>query len=375
MYYTRLFIFLFFLTGFSTNFLGQEFEYKEIENKYSKFIYPKNVEFVNLVKYLPEQYVKDASVDYTENVQKAINENNNVEFPNFPIKINDKGLNLKSDSNLFFNKNSSLVLAPSSKDKYSILNIENKKNISIYNPILIGDRDKHIGKTGEWGMGINIKNAKSIKIYNVDIRDTWGDGIYITSYSSKDPSNNILIQHGSIDNARRNGISIISGQNITIDRLQISNTNGHNPASGIDVEPNENTPKIIHNLIIKNLWTFNNDHDGIVLNLKNLIENNSHTRTSITIENHEDRYSRLGLLITHKKAIGQSLFGKIILKDLKYMDSKNRFPISLPEVKFAKRLPSVEFHGVKTNKVGRKEFNQKFRKEIENKNKIQYFSK
>src|SRR5690606_19325967 len=43
--------------------------------------------FIKIENFLPKNYVKDGTVDYTNYLQKVLNENKNVVFPNFPIRI------------------------------------------------------------------------------------------------------------------------------------------------------------------------------------------------------------------------------------------------------------------------------------------------
>src|SRR5690606_16040148 len=111
-------------------------------------------------------------------------------------------------------------------------NIINAENVKVNNAYLIGDKDKHLGTKGEWGMGINILSSSNVNIINPKIKKTWGDGIYIGELSLAKQKNikkksftntNINIKEGSIDDCLRNGISIISGVNILVDGVTIQN--------------------------------------------------------------------------------------------------------------------------------------------------------
>src|ERR1035437_4931516 len=59
---------------------------------------------IDLTKYLPADFVKDASIDYTEYIQKGLDENKMVLMPNFALLINEKGINIKSGSRIIFQK-------------------------------------------------------------------------------------------------------------------------------------------------------------------------------------------------------------------------------------------------------------------------------
>ncbi|WP_050009627.1 right-handed parallel beta-helix repeat-containing protein, partial [Flavobacterium sp. B17] len=301
----------------------EKFSYKDVPDTYikktdvtSSFNILKNQSF-EVVKILPSNYKKDGSQDYTVYIQKAINENTTVLLPNFPVLINDKGLQLKDNSNLLFDKKTQLRLKPSNKQGYSIIDITNKKNVNVYNPNIVGDRSVHIGKTGEWGMGINIKNSVNIKIYNPIIKDCWGDGIYI---GGNDFSSNISIIGGNIDNNRRNGISIISGDNILLQNLVISNTNGANPKTGIDIEPNTPDNKKL-NISLKSIITYNNEISGLAFYLARLRGDTYANNINVVIENYKDFYSKSGISYSNQKNdFKKKLMGNIVFSgiDLKY---------------------------------------------------------
>lgn len=249
---------------------------------------------IDLTKYLPEDFVKDASKDYTEYIQKGIDENKIVKMPNFPLRINKSGLNLKSGARIVFQKKSSLNMEPNSLEVYGILKLFNIEDVIIYSPVIIGDRNMHIGTKGEWGMGIFIQSAKNIQIYNPKISNCWGDGIDIGK-GDYDGSRNIKIINAEIDNCRRNGISICDGNNIIIDRPAISNTNGTPPMCGIDIEPNDNKA-ILENIHIINPITFNNSTAGILIYLDHFL-GPIKKNVGISIENHIDNNSDIGFIL------------------------------------------------------------------------------
>ncbi len=219
-------------------------------------------------KNLPEGFVTDGSVDYSSAVQDAIDKHAILQFPPFPILINEKGLKLKSNSTIIFSRNSKILLKSNSLTHYSVLNLIDLENVNIFYPTIIGDRKSHFGNSGEWGMGITIKGSKNVRLIYPNISSCWGDGIYIT-HSKRSSSENILIDHAMLDYNRRNGITIISGQNVKITNAIISNTHGTLPMSGIDIEPNDNK-STVNNVLIKSSYLFNNGGSGLQLGLSRL---------------------------------------------------------------------------------------------------------
>jgi hypothetical protein len=262
---------------------------------------------VDLTSYLPKGYVTNGSVDYTSYLQRGINENLKVSMPNFPVLVNDSGLNLKSNMTVAFPSKSELRLKPTAKGTYAILRIRNVNNIKILNPRLVGDRDRHIGNKGEWGMGIDIRGAQNISVFNVNIKNCWGDGIYIGH--SGTPSRNISINGGVIDNNRRNGVSVISVNGLNINKLLISNSIGVNPATGLDFEPNSHANEI-DNVIVKDLITFNNMKNGILIHLDKLIGENE-KNVNVQFENYKDFNSSRPVRVTGQLKNQNKPFRKI----------------------------------------------------------------
>ena len=257
---------------------------------YKEYAATKNI--VDLTKYLPKNYVRDGTIDYTSYLQKGIQENINVAMPDFPVMVNISGIGLASNQKVFFRKNSALVLKANDKQSYKILWIHNANNVSVFNPQIIGDKENHLGDQGQWGMGLSIRGSENVNIYNPMISKCWGDGIYINSYKDIE-CKKIKVLNGILDNNRRNGISVISGSDIEINGTLIKNTGPQNPQSGIDVEPNSNK-NILENIKLYNIKTLNNGQHGIVISPGN-IRGNINKKISIIIKNHIDDGSRIGL--------------------------------------------------------------------------------
>lgn len=321
----RIMFFLFFFV--STYFFGQRYSYKEINNvpdfvqKFKeKKEFKKNLrlgEFVKAVNYLPKNYVKNGTIDYTHNLQKAIDENLNVIMPNFPILINDFGLDIRDNQNILFKKKSRLILKASSKKKYEVIRIHNRKDVKIFSPKIIGDRDRHIGGNGEWGMGISIRGSHNVKIINANISKCWGDGVYIGTLARKG-SSNILLSYGLIDKNRRNGISVINVKGLIIHNIIVSNTKGTNPQAGIDLEPNNNNEEL-KDILIDNVYTFNNFNQGIFFCLNQLNGNENHV--NIRVKNHMDNSSKVALglmnLIPEKYSLLPVVTGSLEIENIR----------------------------------------------------------
>ncbi|GHC58483.1 right-handed parallel beta-helix repeat-containing protein [Ulvibacter litoralis] len=290
------------------------------------------IDLVKIVDYLPNGYSKLGDTDYTDVIQDVLDKHSTVEFPNFPILVNDKGLRIRSNSKLYFQKESLLKLKSSAKVLYAILNIAKVENVSIYSPTIEGDRYRRVNpedKKGEWGMGIWIQESKNISVFNAKVTHCWGDGIYIGGGRDIVPNDSIYIHRPIIDENRRNGISITSGKNIRIIEPVVSNSRGKSPESGIDIEPNSNT-STLNNIYIERPKTFNNQNHGIVVALTSLVgELDNHV--NIEIVNHIDEYSTYGFTMADfrpkKDKEVKKLTGNVIIKNAIWKFNKQAYAL------------------------------------------------
>ena len=192
----------------------------------------------------------------------------NISQGNYYITIaNNSTDSIVIYSNTTVNLNGNIILNPNDLANYNIVTIRQRNNIIIQGGgSIVGDVVTHTGTTGEWGMGISIYDGNNITIKDVLVKNCWGDGIYIgqveaatTSYSS-----NILIDNVTIDSNRRQGISIISVENLTIRNSRIINTGAikfTSPGAGIDIEPNI-ANAMVRNINIEGCY-FNGNNKGV----------------------------------------------------------------------------------------------------------------
>jgi hypothetical protein len=249
----------------------------------------KSTDFVSeahhIERSLPAGYVKDGSVDYTDFIQTAINQFDNVIFPGFPLLINDKGLKIGSNKHLRFMKGSELRMVPSTKTHYAVLDIKGVSNVTIHNPVIKGDRYRHLGTSGEWGMGIRINGSSNINVFGADISECWGDGIYI-GQNKRLNSKNIVIKDARLRKNRRDGISIISVDGLVLENVYAAYQDGTKPMCGINFESNNFDCEIKNVKVINPRTEFNNG-SGIQLGLSTMLGGGS-KNIDVTILNHVD---------------------------------------------------------------------------------------
>lgn len=170
--------------------------------------------------------------------------------PNTTLNI-PTALYILSNSHIEFISNGEIRLLTTHVVLSNIVIAINVENYEITRPKLTGDRrsnnliDKSEG-TAEWGYGLTIYTSKNGYIFEPDIKDCMGDGLYIGKAWGSNTTNvpeDIKIIRPKIDRVRRNGISLTNGKNVYIQKPIISNVTdidgiqSTGPSSGIDLEP------------------------------------------------------------------------------------------------------------------------------------------
>ena len=217
----------------------------------------------------------DGTTDDSLSVQTALNYNKNIIIKDGTYMIDaEDGVSPVDNSNIKI-VNATLKAITNNLTNYKVLYINGVNNVSVEGGTIQGERNTHTGETGQWGHCIHIKDSSNILIKNIILKDAWGDGLYING------GTNITSQNIICDNNRRQGISIIKANNYHSINDEVKNTNGTAPESGIDIEPNTTTD-LIKNITIDNLYSHDNNGNGIDIALSEL---GSSSSTNIIINN------------------------------------------------------------------------------------------
>lgn len=185
--------------------------------------------------------VGDGETMDTETLQSVVNTFNNIYIPDGDYLIDtDIGLDIPNGITITFTKNARLVGTPTEAGSYQLVKIIGKSNVKLVSPTIIGDGESHLGATGEWGHGLVITSSTDVDIYDANVSGCWGDGIYL---GANDLVNNERIRfHGTteINDCGRQGMSVISAIDSSINRLVVDGIQRTAPAAGLDIEPNNN---------------------------------------------------------------------------------------------------------------------------------------
>lgn len=170
-----------------------------------------------------------------------------IEKGNYSIKlVKNQETGIYVRSNTTFVLNGTIRLKPNALTNYHVVEATGNNIVIKGAGSIIGDQDTHTGKTGEWGMGLDVARGSNVSISGLTIKDCWGDCIYIG-----DKSKNVIIDNCTLTNGRRQGISITSANGVIIKNCHISKVSGTDPQYGIDVEPNKGCE--VDNVLIENV--------------------------------------------------------------------------------------------------------------------------
>lgn len=228
------------------------------------------------------------------------------------------GVFVRNDSLIIFHPKAVFKAITNDKPAYAILNFQSVSNITVIEPTLIGDNDTHTGSTGEYGMGLYIRNSSNIHVARPRISKCWGDGVYIGQVGDSGACNDVVIDDPVIDSCRRQGISVISADGLTINNPVISNIRGTPPSAGIDIEPN-NVDCVLSRIKINNLKT-TNTVSGLWLDLRVFTDGIATKTVSIEVNGHTDEGSDTGATFTRNlhPTYGSIKYNTPILRNNKY---------------------------------------------------------
>jgi hypothetical protein len=118
----------------------------------------------------------------------------------------------------------------------------------------------------EWRHLLSIRGCENIQVLGLTLAESGGDGIYLGSVKSRPHNRNIVIKDVICNKNYRQGISVISAENLLIESVVLSNTGGTPPAAGIDFEPNH-SHEVLKNIVMRGCLAHNNEGDGYLFAL------------------------------------------------------------------------------------------------------------
>ena len=109
----------------------------------------------------------------------------------------------------------------------------------------------------EWRHALTLRGCENVTVEGLTLADSGGDGIYLGVGSNNATNLNITIRNVICDGNNRQGISIITAENLLIEDCAFINTRGTAPEAGIDFEPNRPQERLV-NCVLRNCRSENN---------------------------------------------------------------------------------------------------------------------
>lgn len=209
----------------------------------------------------------------------------------------------------------------------SLLSVLNKKNVTItgYGATLRMHRDDYAKppyKKAEWRHTLQIKSSSNVKVSGLTMAESGGDGIYLGVATKGVTNKNVHIQDVTLEKHYRQGISVITAENLLIENTIMRNTAGTAPMAGIDFEPNAFGEKLV-NCVLRGCVAENNQGVGYAFYLPNLTAKSE--PISIRLEKCVARGSnRFPLAFTNGEGQGQgALTGTVVFIDCDFSDGNS----------------------------------------------------
>ena len=134
----------------------------------------------------------------------------------------------------------------------------------------------------EWRMGIALRGCRNVTVEGLRIESSGGDGIYIDGGGARAWCEGITVRNVTCFDNHRQGISVVSAQDLLVEGCSLSGTGGTAPESGIDFEPDTANQREA-NCVVRNCLFENNRGNATSVYLKPLTKESADV--SILFEN------------------------------------------------------------------------------------------
>ncbi|MFC5568756.1 right-handed parallel beta-helix repeat-containing protein [Lysobacter yangpyeongensis] len=177
----------------------------------------------------------------------------------------EKSVRLRSLMHLQLDHEAKLVARSNAADRYYVVNAYKVNDVEISGGQVIGERNNHLGSTGEWGHCVMVRGCKRVTVRDMRMADGWGDGL---SIGAADGSTTVLSEDVAVANVvcsnnRRQGLTIGRTRDVRVHDSQFCYTGGIKPGCGIDIEPDPIGTSLTDGVLIQNCWIHDNAGNGI----------------------------------------------------------------------------------------------------------------
>ncbi len=199
-----------------------------------------------------------------------------------------------------------------------------KKNVTLtgYGATLKMWKEDYAGKDyqkAEWRHVLSLRSSSNVRVYGLTLADSGGDGIYLGVAQKGVTNTNVHIKDVVCVNNYRQGVSVISAENLLMENVVMKDTGGTAPMAGIDFEPNDASEKLV-NCVMRHCVSENNQGDAYDFYLPNLTA--ASAPISIRLENCISRGCRRAVSFTTGNSEAQAVKGSIEFVNCKFEGSQ-----------------------------------------------------
>jgi parallel beta-helix repeat protein len=154
-----------------------------------------------------------------------------------------RSVRLRSGVHLQMDAAATLLAKPNAEDRSVLLLVQDASDVTITGGRLLGERDRHLGTTGEWGHGIQLRGAQRVTLRDIHVSNFWGDGLSVAAINptranpDTAPSTDVLLERIVSLGNRRQGLTIGRSSRVRVIDCEFAGTGGTAPEAGIDIEP------------------------------------------------------------------------------------------------------------------------------------------
>ena len=240
-------------------------------------------------------------------------------------------IQLASDQEIVFEEG---VVVQAKKGEFkaataSLFTASLKKNIQLTGAGAIlemrrADYDAAPYTKAEWRNGISVRSCSNVTISGLVIRETGGDGVYLGVAKRGVTNQKITIRDVVFERNYRQGISIISAEDLQIENTVFKETSGTAPMAGVDFEPNHSDECLV-NCVLRNCVSENNQGPGYLLYLPNLTRDSK--PVSIRFENCRSTGKGRALSVTTRNNTPGSVTGSMTFENCTF-ESAEQTPVT-----------------------------------------------
>ncbi len=206
----------------------------------------------------------------------------------------------------------------------SLLSLEGVTNVTLRGPgatlrMRRADYDAPPYTKAEWRHVLNIRSSVNIRVLGLTLAESGGDGVYLGALKGRGTNRDILIQDVLCDRNYRQGISVITAENLLIENTVMRDTAGTPPAAGIDFEPNHAHERL-KNCVLRNCVSENNEGGGFHFYLPNLTRDSE--PVSIRLEKCRSVKDKSGVTLTTGNSDEGAVRGAVAFVDCRFEDAQ-----------------------------------------------------